>query len=50
MTIRQQTDALRGSPDLLVLETLSLTPMPGWGIGLRIQRTSNGIREAQEHR
>ena len=43
MTIRQQTDALRGSLDLLVLKTLSLVPMHGWGISLRIQQLSDGI-------
>ena len=43
MTIRQQTDALRGSLDLLILKTLSLVPMHGWGITLRIQQMSEGI-------
>jgi PadR family transcriptional regulator, regulatory protein PadR len=43
MTARQQTDALRGSLDLLILKTLSLTPMHGWGITRRIQQTSKGI-------
>src|SRR3712207_7378841 len=32
MAARPQTDALRGSLDLLVLKTLSLQPMHGWGI------------------
>ena len=45
MTIRQQTDALRGSLDLLILKTLSLVPMHGWGITLRIQQMSEGILE-----
>lgn len=43
MTIRTQTDALRGSLDLLILKTLSLTPMHGWGISRRIQQTSDGV-------
>ena len=43
MTIRSQTDALRGSLDLLILKTLSLSPMHGWGISLRIEQTSEGI-------
>ena len=43
VTIRSQTDALRGSLDLLVLKTLSLVPMHGWGISLRIQQLSDGI-------
>lgn len=43
MTIRSQTDALRGSLDLLILKTLSLVPMHGWGISRRIQQTSQGV-------
>ena len=35
MALRPQTDALRGSLDLLVLTTLSLTPMHRWGISPR---------------
>ena len=48
VTIRSQTDALRGSLDLLVLKTLSLTPMHGWGISLRIQQTSKGALEVNQ--
>ena len=40
MSHRQQTDALRGSIDLLVLKTLSLQPMHGWGISQRIHERS----------
>jgi PadR family transcriptional regulator, regulatory protein PadR len=35
-------DALRGSLDLLVLKTLSLSPMHGWGISQRVQQISGG--------
>jgi transcriptional regulator len=38
----QEPDALRGSIDLLVLKALTLEPMHGWGIGLRIQQISRG--------
>ena len=48
MTIRPQTDALRGSLDLLVLKTLSLVPMHGWGISHRIQQVSKGILEVNQ--
>jgi transcriptional regulator len=48
VTIRAQADALRGSLDLLVLKTLSLAPMHGFGIGLRIQQTSKGILEVNQ--
>jgi len=44
MTARHppEPDALRGSIDLLILKSLSLAPMHGWGIGLRIQHISQG--------
>lgn len=45
---RSQTDALRGSLDLLVLKTLSLAPMHGWGISLRIQQISDGVLEVNQ--
>jgi PadR family transcriptional regulator, regulatory protein PadR len=48
MTIRSQTDALRGSIDLLVLKTLSLEPMHGWGIGQRVQQISSGVLEVNQ--
>ena len=48
MTINAQTDALRGSLDLLVLKTLSLTTMHGWGISLRIQQISKGMLEVNQ--
>jgi transcriptional regulator len=38
----QEPDALRGSVDLLILKALSLQPMHGWGIGLRIEQLSKG--------
>ena len=48
MTIRAQSDALRGSLDLLVLKTLSLVPMHGWGISQRIQQISKGVLEINQ--
>ena len=48
MTIRAHTDALRGSLDLLVLKTLSLEPMHGWGISQRIQQLSDGTLEVNQ--
>ena len=48
MPLRPQTDALRGSLDLLVLKTLSLTPMHGWGISQRVQQTSAGVLEVNQ--
>ena len=34
------TDLLQGTLDLLILKTLALEPMHGWGIALRIQQVS----------
>ena len=48
MTARSQTDALRGSLDLLVLKTLSLAPMHGWGISQRVQQISEGVLEVNQ--
>ena len=48
MPPRSQTDALRGSLDLLVLKTLSLAPMHGWGISQRVQQISNGVLEVNQ--
>src|SRR5947209_17880654 len=43
-----ESDALRGSIDLLVLKALSLAPMHGYGIGLRIQQISRGRLEVNQ--
>jgi PadR family transcriptional regulator, regulatory protein PadR len=48
MPPRSQTDALRGSLDLLILKTLSLAPMHGWGIGQRVQQISKGVLEVNQ--
>ena len=45
---RQPVDALRGSLDLLVLKTLSLAPMHGWGISQRVQQISSGQLEMNQ--
>jgi len=34
------TDLLQGTLDLLILKTVALEPMHGWGIALRIQQLS----------
>ncbi len=43
-----QSDALRGSIELLTLKTLSLAPPHGWGIGQRIQQISGGDLEVNQ--
>lgn len=42
------SDVLRGSLELLVLKTLSLEGMHGWGIGQRIQQISGGELEVNQ--
>jgi len=37
------SDVLRGTLDLLILKTLALEPMHGWGISQRIQERSNEL-------
>lgn len=48
MPPRPQTDALRGSLDLLILKTLSLAPLHGWGISQRVQQISQGVLEVNQ--
>ena len=48
MPPRPQTDALRGSLDLLILKTLSLAPLHGWGISQRVQQISKGVLEVNQ--
>ena len=42
MPPRPPVDALRGSLDLLILKTLSLSAMHGWGMSQRVQQMSDG--------
>ena len=42
------SDVLRGTLDLLILKTLTLEPMHGWGIGQRIQQLSRGVLDANQ--
>lgn len=46
--MRTQSDALRGSLDLLILKTLALAPMHGWGISQRIQQLSRDVLEVNQ--
>lgn len=40
VTMSEQTDLLQGTLDLLVLKTLTLGPLHGWGISKRIRQLS----------
>jgi transcriptional regulator len=42
------TDVLRGTLDLLVLKTLTLQPMHGWGISQRIEQLSRGTLDVNQ--
>jgi PadR family transcriptional regulator PadR len=44
----EQPDVLRGTLDLLILKTLTLEPMHGWGVGARIQQFSRGTLEVNQ--
>jgi hypothetical protein len=37
------TDVIQGTLDLLILKTLSLEPMHGFGIGRRVEQMSRGV-------
>jgi PadR family transcriptional regulator PadR len=45
---RKKTDLLQGSLDLLVLKTLSLESLHGWGISKRIRQWSSGVLEVNQ--
>ncbi|HEX7048924.1 MAG TPA: PadR family transcriptional regulator [Longimicrobiales bacterium] len=40
MAANSPSDVLQGTLDLLILKTLSLEPMHGWGVSQRIQQLS----------
>ena len=42
------SDVIRGTLDLLVLKTLTLEPMHGWGISQRIQQVSSGVLDVNQ--
>lgn len=48
MADRSTAEALRGTLDLLILKTLSLEPMHGWGITQRIRERSRGLLDVNQ--
>lgn len=40
---KQKSDLLQGTLDMLILKTLAVGSMHGWGISQRIQQTSEGV-------
>jgi PadR family transcriptional regulator PadR len=45
---RDRTDLLQGTLELLILKTLSLEPMHGWGIAQRIQQVSRDVFQVNQ--
>ena len=41
-------DLIQGTLDLLILKALSLQPMHGWGVALRIQQISNDALQVNQ--
>ena len=46
--MKDSSDVLRGTLDLLVLKTLTLEPMHGWGISQRIQQMSKAVLDVNQ--
>ena len=44
----QKSDLLQGTLDLLILKTLAVEPMHGWGISLRIQALSREVLQVNQ--
>lgn len=44
----QPSDVVRGTLDLLILKTLALEAMHGWGISQRIQQLSQGVLDVNQ--
>ena len=45
---KPKSDLLQGTLDLLILKTLELEPMHGWGITLRIQQVSEDVLQVNQ--
>jgi PadR family transcriptional regulator, regulatory protein PadR len=46
--VNSSTDILQGTLDLLILKTVALQPMHGWGIAQRIQQVSRDMLQIQQ--
>ncbi len=45
---RRKTELLQGTLDLLILKTLALEPLHGWGVSKRIRQMSGGALEVNQ--
>jgi PadR family transcriptional regulator PadR len=41
--VKKKSDVLQGTMDLLILKTLTLEPMHGYGIAQRLEQITNGV-------
>lgn len=48
MSAQKSRDLLQGTLDLLILKTLRLQPLHGWGISRRIQQLSSDVLQVQQ--
>jgi PadR family transcriptional regulator, regulatory protein PadR len=46
--MNQSAEILQGTLDLLILKTVALEPMHGWGIAQRIQQISRDVLQIQQ--
>jgi len=46
--MNQSAEVLQGTLDLLILKTVALQPMHGWGIAERIQQISREVLQIQQ--
>jgi transcriptional regulator len=46
--MNQSAEILQGTLDLLILKTVALEPMHGWGIAQRIQQISKDVLQVQQ--
>jgi PadR family transcriptional regulator PadR len=46
--MNQSAEVLQGTLDLLILKTVALQPMHGWGIAQRIQQISREVLQIQQ--
>jgi PadR family transcriptional regulator PadR len=45
---KPKSDLLQGTLDLLILKTLELEPMHGWGVSQRIQQVSGSVLQINQ--
>ena len=46
--MKSKSDLLQGTLDMLILKTLALEPLHGWGISQRIQQMSDAVLQVNQ--